>query len=287
MLRFFYTVCDALAAVCAILSPVAILHWLLKITALPAAVPIVTALDPVFNPMNMMLASLIPTPPLMLNAQPVSTTQALLALGFTLGFFGLHSAAEILKSAEQRSDVRRQTREQQQRLAQIHRQESREQTRLTAIHWRIYAYIRYEASACPSGTALLEQTATRHQAQTLDRTADAITLEFPELESALRTCREMAGALLSHYAALRPADPQPPFTIGLHAVDGSVVSVATALHETARITGFGGRNQIVFSEAIKRLLDARQASAGPSQSLGLYVLNEGRQEEIFRLDPHL
>lgn len=284
MFRFLSIICDGVAAICAILSPVAILHWLLKITALPATSSLVMALNSVFNPLDTMLASWIHTPPLMVNAQPVSTTQALLALGFTLGFFSLHSAAEMLKSSEQRLDVRRQTRQQQQRLTQLHRKEHREQTRLAALDWRIYAYIQYDASACPSGAALLEQAAARHQAQSLVREAGAIALEFSEMESALKASQEIARGILNHYETLRPVDSQPPFIIGLHAVE-KIAPVSVALQETARITGFGGQNQVVFSEALKRLLDARQSTAaGPSRSLGLYVLNEGRQAEIFRLE---
>ena len=52
MLRFLATVFDWIATVCAILSPIAIVHWLLKATQLPQLKGVVESLDPLFAPLN-------------------------------------------------------------------------------------------------------------------------------------------------------------------------------------------------------------------------------------------
>lgn len=284
MLRFFYTICDWLAGLCAIISPVVIAHWLLKVTGLPWAVPIVNALNPVFNPWSELLHFWVKTPPLFVNGQPVETTQAALAIAFTIGFFILHFSAEVARSLEQRLDMNRQTHEQRQKILQLSREERQHKNQLSSLSWRICLHITYPFPLCPVGGRLLDDVSLHPAGKLLERSKDVLSMEFNRLDSALQVCTEAAMALLQYYATLRPADPQPPFHIGLHAVE-SQTGVNTALAETSRITEFAGRNQIIFSQTVQQLMDAQHLELPrPAQSIGLYALSGGRQEEMFRLD---
>jgi hypothetical protein len=284
MLRFLYTICDWLAGLCAMISPLIIVHWLLKVTGLPWAVPFVNALNPIFNPWSELLQFLVKTPPLFVNGQPVETTQAALAIAFTLGFFAFHFSAEVGRSLEQRLDMNRQTRQQRQKLMQMSRDERQHKQQLSSLSWRICLNIHYPFPQCPMGSRLLDDVSLHPSGKLLERSKDVMSMEFTRLDSALQVCTEAAMALLQHYATLRPADPQPPFHIGLHAVE-TQTGVNTALAETERITEFAGKNQIVFSETVQRLMEAQHlALPRPAQSIGLYALSGGRQEEMFRLD---
>ena len=252
-------------------------------TGEPAALPLVQALDPFFNPLNDILQAFVHPPPMMVEGKPVSTIQAVLAAAFTVGFFVSHSLTEALRTLEQRLDMNRHTNAQRQELQRIQQREAKKKQQLTHTTWRIYARLHYNVTQCAVGSDRAGEAAKDYQARIVIWDDEAMVMEFTQLEQALQACQGIARTLLGYYATLRPADPQPPFTLGIHAFDPNT-PLDTGLREVGRVVGFGGRNELVISETVKTLMDAQQLSAKYTAfSMGLYILGEGKQEEIYRI----
>jgi hypothetical protein len=56
------------------------------------------------------------------------------------------------------------------------------------------------------------------------------------------------------------------------------------ISEGKKLTSFAGANQVVFNEATKAMLEAQGAAMDYQfQSLGIYAMDDGHQEELFRL----
>jgi hypothetical protein len=283
MLRLLSAICATIAAISALISPVVILHWLLKITQVPAAAPFVKVLDPFILPLSQTLGFIIPTPHLTIEGHAVETNEALLALTFTVGFFIFHFVAELLKVMDQRIIVDLESRKQINNLNKMRQANDRQQKTLNAQDWQVQAYIRYDFAACPSGSVIINDCARHANAHTLQDSQDVIAYRFSDIANAFSSCQSMILNLKQHYATLRPADPQPPLSIGLHASQQKALSVAP---ETERVANFSGRNQVIFSQTIYDLMQAQGLEKRyVFQSIGLYSLGENLQEEMFRLDP--
>jgi hypothetical protein len=283
MFRFLYTLCDWLAGLCAVISPITILHWLLKSTNMPGTGGAVALLNPFFEPLNAIAELIIKSPPLTVAGHSISTTQAILAIFFTVGFFTFNFLSESLKTTEQRVDVGCQALEHQHRLHKLKSEEEKKHKKVIATERRLFVQIHYDFMGCPQGAALAQSNYAQYGAKLLNQMPDVMTLEFEALTQALKYALDVSSAILAYYAGLRPVDPQPSFKIAAHAVD-TTFSVSVAGSETTRVTGFAGDNQIIFSEDTKALMDAQKITPDYQfQSVGLYALGDGRQHEMFRL----
>lgn len=281
MLRILYILCDVLAALFAVISPVAIFHWLLVAVNNRALNPFLVPLTQFFTPLNAVVELFIKPPVLHFSGQEISTTQGIVACAFTVLFFGMSILSEYLKTAEQRQDLAQQAELQRNRLKRLQAQQETRQKRLVTNR-RYLVQVNYDFSACPAGGQLLDQGPARQAGKPLDRNLEYLTLEFPSLSQALHYAMAVSQAIQSHYALLRPKDPQPPFRIGIHAID-SALNAVEALYEMQRLASFAGPNSIVFSQTVREVLEADgQSLAYKFQSMGLYAMG-GKEQELFKL----
>jgi hypothetical protein len=282
MFRVLYTLCDVLAAVSAIISPVAIFHWLLRIVHVPAAMAAVDKLNPLFDPLNALVESVVKAPPLQYAGHAYSTTQGVLACLFTVLFFVLNFASESLKASEQRMDVSRQSDQQRRRLQKL-REEHQTSQKQTAQNSKIYVQVQYDSHACLTGAGYLESAFVKNGGKMLQGYADSLSLGFDTIGQALQYCMDASQSLLSYYATLRPVDPQPPFQIAVHAVSGEL-PVVEGIAMTRNLVRYGGPNQVLFSQDIKSLLEAQGLGMSYRyQSVGLYGIGGTQPTELFRL----
>jgi hypothetical protein len=149
---------------------------------------------------------------------------------------------------------------------------------------QIYLYVQYEGTVCELGQRLMKDSFNHYQGETVAAQTNQQTLLFPDLESALACCNQVTENLLGYYATLRPIDAQPPFRFNLHAVE-KTVEVSRAVYETQQFAKFVDSNQILFSDSIKKLLEAKDLQSNYHyQSVGIYTLpSEGKNIELFRL----
>ncbi len=283
MLRFLYISCDILAAVFAVISPVAIFHWLMRITLSDSALlaPYMAPVNGFFDPLNAVVDMVFHAPPLSYNGQLIPTTQGVLACLLTASFFLLNFLSEYLKTTEQRFDVDRQAQIQRQRLQQLKRQQSQSNQKVVSNR-RYLVNVSYDFALCPTGGDCMEQGLARLGGNALERLPDYMTVEFGSLDLSIEYCMTASQAIMGYYATLRPVDPQPPFRIGIHAIDANL-PVSDASSETRKLVGFAAPNQVVFTQSVRDVLEANgQSMAYHFQSIGMYGLSGGSQE-LFKL----
>lgn len=282
MLRFLYILCEVLAAVSAIISPVAIVHWLLRIINVPSVTEHITALTSFFEPVNAAVEFVIKTPPLVYNGHSYSTAQGVVGCLFTAMFFLLNFAAESLKAAEQRADIVKHSGEQRRRLQKICEEEQTSQQQV-AENCIIYVQVDYDSQACLTGAGYLESAFSKNGGKMLHGYNDALSLAFDSVGQALKYCMDASQQLLSYYATLRPIDPQPPFRIALHALNADLPA-DEGVAAVRALVNYSGPNQVLFSQDIKTLLELNGLSMLYGyQSVGLYSVGGRRSIELFRL----
>ncbi|WMU93200.1 hypothetical protein EMOOHJMP_00005 [Microcystis phage MaAM05] len=281
MLRILYTLCDALAALFAVISPVAIFHWLLLAVNNRLLNPFLVPLTQFFTPLNASVQFFIQPPVLHFSGQEISTTQGIVACVFTALFLGLSTLSEYFKTIEQRQDLEHQAELQRIRLKRLQALQETRQTKLVTNR-RYLVQVNYDFNQCPAGGQFLDQGPARQAGKPVDRDLTNLTLEFLSLSQSLHYALTASQALMNYYATLRPKDPQPPFRIGVHATDRDL-SPEVALQETQRLTSFAMANTIIFSQTVRDVLEADgQSLAYKFHSMGLYAMG-GQEQELFRL----
>lgn len=281
MLRFIYTICDLFAGVFAIVSPVIIFHWLLRVAQPPGVDTVVNTLNPVFDPLNALLEFFIKAPALQWDGHSYSTTQGVLACILTIGFFLFNFMSETLKAAEQRLDVNRQASLQQQQFQKL-KAETNKKHKQISTQSRVFLQIVYDFFACGSAAACFDSEFTQFGAKIHERLPSGMSLEFESIEKAFQYSLEVSQAILSHYASLRPMDPQPPFQIGIQVQEEDRPS-QEGVQRARMVAHFAGSNQLVFSQDAKALLEAQGLQIlYQYQSMGMYLV-DGFQQELFRL----
>lgn len=284
MLRILYIACDILAAVFAIISPVAIFHWLVRAVNVPLFEPYLVPLNNFFDPMNAVITGIFHPPAIQYNDQNIATEQGVLACILTVAFFLMNFVSQYLKTIEQRQDVSHQADLQRKRLQKL-KAEQQHTHKALITNRRFLVHINYDFTACPTGGDVLERNFGQQSGNALERLPNYMTIEFPSLQQGIQYCMEASQAILGYYASLRPIDPQPPFRIGIHAIDATV-PVRDACSETRRLVEFAAPNHVVFTQDVRDVLEANgQILAYHFQSIGMYAL-EGRQQELFKLFNH-
>ncbi len=282
MIRFLYTLCDIIAGICAVVSPIAIFHWLLKAMNIAALKVIVDPLSGFFNPFNSLLDFFIDAPVIKYQGHSVSTIQGVFAILLTIAFFVFHFIAETLKATEQRVEVNTQVHQQRRRLQQLKAEQQRMHTTVRETR-RIYAQINYDFASNPTGGAYFESGYQKYGGRAVEIGQRGMSLEFGSLEQAFKYSLEAAQQIMSYYATLRPIDPQPPYQVAIHAVEQSR-QPQEALTKTRQLSRYAAGNQIVFSQEVKSLMDANGVTMKYQfQSLGMYAFDGGRNQEVYRL----
>ena len=131
MLRYMYTITDWLGTICAILSPVIIVHWLMQAMGVEAFQGFLDFFQPFVKPLNAMGVSFTtPFPPVTLPmigavhpamevtvlGETLPLIQAFVALTFTMLFFVFNLASVLLKASEKKVAVTVETAKHKRRL---------------------------------------------------------------------------------------------------------------------------------------------------------------------------
>ncbi len=282
MFRIFYLLFGAIGSICALITPIAIAHWLLKATHVTGAAPFVKILDPFLMPLNTIVSNIAHTPPLTVNGQTIPTEPALVALGFTILFFIFSILAESLKTAEQRAIVMQESMVQAERFRQNQLANEKHRGQVVAAGQRILLNIGYNFPQCEEGAKLIRKTFEQFQPRILHSLDNRMILQFSSLDYVFRYTLEVDNILKRFYKSLRPMDPHPALFLTIHAT-ASELNPTTTAEEVEKIAQFAAPHQIMFSQSVKDLMDAERISAQYEfQTTGLYNIS-GKQAEIFRL----
>jgi hypothetical protein len=282
MLRYLHTLCDLLSSVCALVSPVIIFHWLMKVADIAALRGVLASLDPVFLPLNSVLEVFIKLPNLTFNGHTYSTLPCLLAILLTCAFFLFNFLSETIKVTEQRMSVEVNAQMQRQRLKKLQADQQRKEQALPQ-EMKVFAFVDYDVTICPAVGEKIEQLIIQEAGHIHSRMFNEMALEFRNVEQGLRFALGVSQIVLSHYATLRPLDPQPPFKVSLHGVD-KMLNISSAVNESRKLIQFLVQNQVIVSQSAKQLLDASGTTIPYRlQSMGVYAMETGTERELFRL----
>lgn len=281
MIRYLYTLCDMLSSICALISPVVIFHWLLKVVNFAPLMGVVSSLDPVFNPIESLLEFFIKLPSLNFSGHAYSTTPGLLAAILTGAFFLFNFLSETLKVSEQRMKVQVDAQMQRRRLQKL-RDEQLRKERALPDEMKVFVFVDYDFLACPAMGEKIEQLITQEAGHVHSRLFNELALEFRSIENGLRFVLSVSQGILGHYATLRPLEPQPPFRLSLHGVDKSL-SISGSVADARKLVSFIVSNHVIASQSAKALIESSGTTIPYQlQSMGVYSTETG-ERELFKL----
>lgn len=284
MLKLLALFLDLLSVLFALLAPIAIVHWLLGILAVPQLAGFVQVLAGFFQPMNGLLESVVGSyvPHVAYEGRDITVTQGILGFLFTLVFFLLAGLATATRGLDKKQAVasslkRSHARMQQQAVVQA------AQDRKTSSATRILIEILYPFDEMPEGSRAFAGFA-EGGGRLISSRPEAWVLMFESCPPALDYAIAAGTALRRHYATLRPMDPQPPFRMALHTSEPTDTATREGVGYLHLILRYAGENQIVFSQALQEGVTLQApAKAYDIQSMGLFDLGTQGQQEIFRL----
>lgn len=271
-----------MGTLCALTSPFVVLHWLLRIVNIKAIEDSVSRVAEWVDPFNHAIEFFVTTPPIHYSGEQYATTQGFFAVLLLLGFITCNFFAELLKAKEQRQLVEQSQTRQQNIMDTRQAQQTTVQNRMSQ-NYDVYLHIQYDDEACQTGKDLIHQLFKQYNAEMMQYHSNNYTLRFPDIESALSCCNQVTEKMLAYYATLRPIDPQPPFKFNLHSAEKT--AAGSAIDETQKLGKFVDDNQILFSDAIKSMIEAKQLQGHYQyQSVGIYASSSGgKKVELFRL----
>lgn len=284
MFRIFYTALDVIGTILVFLSPIAVVHWLLKAVNLPDLEPVVNGLSVFFDPLNQILAGLLPitTYSLKWSGRELPITQGILGLLFTIAYLVVSYSATILKGLEKQVNNTQEFMKYQ-KIASERKAEDERQKKKISRNSRIWVYITYTFHDNKTGSDCFESY-LQFGGQIIQSLPTDILLEFDDMDKVVIYCLESARSILSYYATLRPMDTKPPFKISIHSVQEREDD-SSSLEKCRQMCHYAGNNKVVFSQEFLDLMTARGRNKHYQYfSTGFYNFSGDRKYEIFNLE---
>jgi hypothetical protein len=281
MFRFFLIVFEILSLACAVLSPVAIGHWLAKTVLGNVAPfkPILDSLSSVFQPFNDLLAMVIKAPTIQYNDQNVDSTQALLAISLTFMFFVFSILAKMCKAAETQLIIQASidaSTHKRKALMQVQKESQEHLKRYR--HFMVLVSSQFDQS--PELLKRFEANLNSYSNRVVSDDQFQF-LHFQDLTQCLNLVQTLRQNWLDYYKTLRPMDPQPPFRIVILATENTENQV-NHLERCQQIATYCANNQIICSQVVGELIQHRKLGT-PIESIGVYTLGGYESEEFYRL----
>jgi hypothetical protein len=285
MLRILYFACVVLGNILAVLSPVAILLWLVDAQNIKDINNLIQPIQAIFVPFNSILDSFIKFPTIDYQERHVSITQGVLGFVFTTVFFILNVVGNVIKDWDEQLSSRQSlwsvhVKDVQQNTAKNEMEERKRLTeRLKATKFIVYIQFPFQENEAlsPFFNAYGKFNGRAIQAQTT-----GLYLAFESINQAIEFTIETAQGLLVHYMTLRPLDPQPSFRMSINSFV-SQADLEQGTTECRQIVRYASDNQVVFSSNVRQFLDVANGNDSYKfQSKGVYDFN-GSPKEIFHL----
>jgi hypothetical protein len=287
MLRVLYILLEATGAICALLSPFIVIHWIFLATNLTMMIEMTAWFEGFIYPFNLMTETLTPfeMPSMNYGDGEVPMTQAITGGLFTVAFFVLTAGGRMLRKVEKEVDLKKKTWEEHQVQKKKQAKLSAEK-RLHANFNEILVYVHFPFREFP-GIGKVFYQFKDYNGRELPGNPDSLLIGFQDLEMALSFTIQLSTTLSNYYNKLSAADPKPPYFFTVHALLNSE-SAEDGLSTCAQLCKYAGDGQTLFSETVKRVLDAKDMTYQYKQhSLGFYAFPDGNNREVFVLHPVL
>jgi hypothetical protein len=283
MLKIIALFFDILALFFVILSPVTVIHWLLRLIDPPAVKPYYTVLTPFIDAFTQTLDLLFHVPHITYQGNDIPITQGILAFVFTALFFVNNFIANLIKRRNHISTVRQEIKQEQKFRAELSNQQEREkQAKLSGRKMRLM--IKFSGSDKQPTVQQSLATFPEFQGKLLHQTHEGALLEFEAVDSGMTYCQKVLQEVRRYYSTLRPMDEKPPFYIVADAPCAD-----TPLQDTAilceQLIQFCAQNQVIFTSHLAQVLDYKALDQNfKYQSSGLYNIPQINAEtELFKL----
>ena len=285
MLRFFSKLFEWISTIFAVLSPVAVLHWLLKVGNVQFILQPLAFLDSIFAPFNQLVDWVIPTAAIMYQGQEVYLNQAITGVFFTLLFFGfmtlsrwvtrLDNQMKLMKEVHKSNKAADKEREKQERLEEQH-----------ANYSQVLVYVAFPFREFPELGKVLQQYPV-YEGRALPGNPNSLFIGFDDLQMALNFTIQTTATLGKFYSSQLPSEPKPPFSFVVHAL-WSTDRLEDGLSACTQLARFTGDGQTLLSESLRKVMHARGLLNDYQQhSLGYYSFPGGHSQEVFMLQPVL
>jgi hypothetical protein len=288
--RMFATlirICQWLGTLCALLAPIAIVHWLGDALALPGTAEFTALLGKWLAPINAFTASILPfTPPVIdYNKRAISTLEPISAILGIILFTASIQIARLLEETEKKLVIEKSKIENAQRARKF-KAEKESIRRDQATFDDILVYVTFPFQQSPHlGKAFYQFT--DYGGREMPSYPGTLMAAFTDVTMALAFTIQMTNMLNSHYRTLKISETKHPFTFVIHSTrPGDTFEESLAV--CAQINRYAGPYQTLLSETLQKMLVARSMAAEYKQnSLGFYSFPGGSQQEVFVLHPTL
>jgi hypothetical protein len=280
MLSYVRSLFGLTSAVCAILSPVCVVHWLVRLSTLPKSViASVSFLNPVFLPVSQAIDVAIPPSVHQFFGQQSAIGQGVLSLCLTITVIVTAFIAKMIQVVETRSKVHQNYAQHQhmvrENLARRIQEQSVKQQANTLV-----LFIRHEDSL-PTPIAL--ERCKQAKCEVLFQSEEKSVLRFNSLEDGLAAIRQSALWVKTRMTQLRPMDAPPKYRFVLHAIEPQD-SAQSAAAWCESLEKFCKNNHLVCTQSVNDVVQVKKLPLDLT-SLGVYDLaNSSEQQELFNLN---
>lgn len=285
MFRWLSYITDFIGGLCVLLSPFAIVHWVLLALNIPSITSALQPANVVFGP-GMALLSALPFqyPSLIIQGNSISIQQVILGGFYLVLFFlfnlisvGLRQLESFLMKAKRQSSQKLDNKRASDQALQRQQEALQRNTTLLTIQYPFKEF--NEAARFIVGPQLQPGQSI------LSQQAHQVSFKFSSPEGAASFAVAGAERLLGYYANLSPIDPQPPFKIVLHATEPQPTQINNGIERCDYLLNHCGDNHIIFSQQVHDLMTAHNIQKRfKFHSIGIYHIPSESQQDIYQLN---
>lgn len=283
MFRWLSYITDFIGGLCVLLSPFAVIHWVLLAANVPSITQSIAPASIIFAPGMAFLSALPFTyPSLTIQGQAISIQQMILGVAYLFLFFvfnlismGLRNAEGLILRAQRKVNQKHEDERAQQQQMEKYQQAIQRSSVILTINYPFKDF--REATRFMLGSQLLPGQSI------LAQSATQASFQFTSPESAASFAVSGAERLLSFYASLSPIDPQPPFRMVIHATEPR--NLDEGIERCRYLLDHCLDNHIIFSQQVHDLMAAHNVQQRfKFHSIGIYHIPSENQQDLYQLN---
>jgi hypothetical protein len=266
LLSYIRSLLAICSACCAILAPVCVVHWLVRLSPLRQVSQLMQPLDPVFLPASKALAGILPPTVLTMFGAHANIEQGVLSVLLTGTVLLLAFLSKMVQVSQTRTTVSNHRKTHARLLQQI-AQQNQQRTVEQKANNRLVLYLRHFD---PDQLGVVLARCQQAPCRIIQTDDDKTVLMYNTIETGLTAIAQSLQWINERMRRLRPMDTRPDYRFVLHAVaDEHAAQSAARLCQT--LEPYCKPSKLLCTQNVADVIKVKGIAA-ESISLGFYDL---------------
>jgi hypothetical protein len=278
MLWYVRSLLGLISGLCAILSPICVVHWLCRISPNESLQKLVSFMDPVFLPVSHKINALLPAVIYQWFGTEASVGQGVLSVLLTGMVILTAFLAKMVQVSETQNKLRHNRHIQQSIMRDTLARRTQQERKVSSANKLVVLLKHFD----PDQLGVIMARAQQGQCEVLLQSDDKSIVLYNTIEQGLEAIRQSALWANQRMRQLRPMDTRPDYRFIAHAIDDLTHPQEAALF-CQGLEVFCQSNNVLCTQSVSDVMRLKKLP-GELISLGYYDLAQtDKNIELFKL----